>query len=183
MNDDGSINEQFEIANDEESWKGFGSRYMELKPKIALGVWTTGKFLSFCADNRSWIRQCLSGKLNWILNCHWQYALSWLHSLVSWIFFKVLFAIVSSSIMPVSSLISLAKDDSTVDLACSVAAVPADMNSSLHLYTGDATLYFQQISAMVEEFESTSIKILAFSSFILCVPKPTISSPLEWGED
>ena len=46
MNDDGSINEQYEIANDEESWKGFGSRYMELKPEIALEVSTTGKYVA-----------------------------------------------------------------------------------------------------------------------------------------
>ena len=44
MNDDGSINEQYEIANDEESWKGFGSRYIELKPEIALEVSTTRKY-------------------------------------------------------------------------------------------------------------------------------------------
>jgi len=46
MNDDGSINEQYEIANDEESWKGFGSRYLELKPEIALEVSTTGKYVA-----------------------------------------------------------------------------------------------------------------------------------------
>ena len=46
MNDDGSINEQYEIANDEESWKGFGSRYIELKPEIALEVSTTGKYFA-----------------------------------------------------------------------------------------------------------------------------------------
>ncbi|MCL5439410.1 MAG: IS110 family transposase [Candidatus Thermoplasmatota archaeon] len=46
MNDDGSINEQYEIANDEESWKAFGSRYMELKPEIALEVSTTGKYVA-----------------------------------------------------------------------------------------------------------------------------------------
>ncbi len=46
MNDDGSINEQFEIANDEESWKAFGSRCMELKPEIALEVSTTDKYVA-----------------------------------------------------------------------------------------------------------------------------------------
>ena len=46
LNDDGSINEQYEIANDEESWKGFGSRYLELKPEIALEISTTGKYVA-----------------------------------------------------------------------------------------------------------------------------------------
>ena len=46
MNDDGSINEQYEIANDEESWKGFGSRYLDLKPEIALEVSTSGKYIA-----------------------------------------------------------------------------------------------------------------------------------------
>ena len=43
----------------------------------------------------------------------------------------------------------------------------------------DATLYLRQISDIVEELESTSITILAFSSFVRYVPLPTISSPLE----
>ena len=38
-------------------------------------------------------------------------------------------------------------------------------------------------TAMVEELESTSMTILAFSSFVLYVPFHTISSPLELGGD
>jgi hypothetical protein len=48
-----------------------------------------------------------------------------------------------------------------------MAVVPPAMNSSLHLYSADeATLYFLQISDIVEEFERTSMTILAFSSFV-----------------
>ena len=46
MKDDGSINEQYEIANDEESWKGIGSRYLNLKPEIALEISTSGKYVA-----------------------------------------------------------------------------------------------------------------------------------------
>lgn len=93
------------------------------------------------------------------------------HSSLNEFFFKVSFAIVSSPIMTLSSLISLVRDASVVDLPCSIAAVPADMNSFLHLYTAeDATLYLRQISDIVEEFESTSITILTFSRYISVSP-------------
>ena len=55
------------------------------------------------------------------------------------------------------------RDDSTVDLPCSIAAVPAEMNSFLHLDTADdATLYLRQIPDIVEEPENTSMTILAY---------------------
>ena len=46
LREDGSINEQYEIANSEESWMEFRSRYLHLKPEIALEVSTSGKYVA-----------------------------------------------------------------------------------------------------------------------------------------
>jgi hypothetical protein len=66
------------------------------------------------------------------------------------------------------------------DMPHPIAAVPTDMNLSLHLnMADDAALYFRQIYDIVEKLESNSMTILAFSSFVLYVLQRTISSPLE----
>ena len=46
MNDDESINEQYEIANAVGSWKNFRDRFIEQKPEIALEISTTGKHVA-----------------------------------------------------------------------------------------------------------------------------------------
>ena len=46
MENDGTIGEQYEIANNEESWNAFRDRYFDLKPEIALEVSTTGKYVA-----------------------------------------------------------------------------------------------------------------------------------------
>ncbi len=46
MNEDGSIGEQYEIENTEDSWEDFRSRYLDLRPEIALEVSTSGKYVA-----------------------------------------------------------------------------------------------------------------------------------------
>ena len=46
MKEDGSIGEQYEIRNEEESWNEFKKRYLSVKPEIALEVSTTGKYVA-----------------------------------------------------------------------------------------------------------------------------------------
>ncbi|MEM3191261.1 MAG: hypothetical protein QXW80_06690 [Candidatus Micrarchaeia archaeon] len=43
MKKDGSVTEQYEIANTEESLNVFRERYIKTRPEIALEVSTTGK--------------------------------------------------------------------------------------------------------------------------------------------
>ena len=65
-----------------------------------------------------------------------------------------------------------------------IAAVPTDMNLSLHLnMADDAALYFRQIYDIVEKLESNSMTILVFSSFVRHVPLPTKFSPHERERD
>lgn len=46
LDDDGNIMEQYEIANTDDSWTEFGTRYLCMKPEIALEVSTTGKYIA-----------------------------------------------------------------------------------------------------------------------------------------
>lgn len=46
LREDGSINEQYEFANAEESWVEFKSRYLDMRPEIALEVSTSGKYVA-----------------------------------------------------------------------------------------------------------------------------------------
>ena len=46
LNEDGSIGEQYEIANSEDSWMKFRERYLSMKPEIALEVSTSGKYVA-----------------------------------------------------------------------------------------------------------------------------------------
>ena len=46
MEQNGDLKEQYEIANTEDSWKEFGSRYIDRKPEIALEVSTSGKYVA-----------------------------------------------------------------------------------------------------------------------------------------
>lgn len=46
MNEDGSVGEQYEIANSEDSWMKFRERYLPMKPEIALEVSTSGKYVA-----------------------------------------------------------------------------------------------------------------------------------------
>ena len=73
--------------------------------------------LSFCADNRSSIWKHLQDGQICIWGCYLKRDHSLLPTLCRMNFFKVSFAIVSSPIMPFSSLFSLVRDASTVDPA------------------------------------------------------------------
>ena len=46
LKEDGSIGEQYEFKNSEESWLEFKKRYIVLKPEIALEVSTSGKYVA-----------------------------------------------------------------------------------------------------------------------------------------
>lgn len=46
MESNGTVGEQYEIMNSENAWDVFRSRYMDLKPEIALEVSTTGKYVA-----------------------------------------------------------------------------------------------------------------------------------------
>lgn len=52
MKEDESVDEQYEIKNDDGSWNTFRERYLGAKPGIALEVSTTGKYVArLLADN------------------------------------------------------------------------------------------------------------------------------------
>lgn len=46
MKEDGSISEQYEIGNDRDAWITFRERYLSEKPKIALEVSSSGKYVT-----------------------------------------------------------------------------------------------------------------------------------------
>lgn len=46
MKEDGGIGEQYEMANAEDSWAEFRTRYLYLKPEISLEVSTSGKYVA-----------------------------------------------------------------------------------------------------------------------------------------
>ena len=46
LNEDGNINEQYEMANSEDCWNEFKDRYIRQKPEIALEVSTSGKYVT-----------------------------------------------------------------------------------------------------------------------------------------
>ena len=46
MEDNGNVNEQYEIKNDESSWIDFRERYLSKDPEISLEVSTSGKYVA-----------------------------------------------------------------------------------------------------------------------------------------
>ena len=46
MEEDGSVIENYEIENSEESWNAFTERYLSMKPEIALEQSTSGKYVA-----------------------------------------------------------------------------------------------------------------------------------------
>ena len=46
MNEEGNVCESFEIENTESALEGFKSRYLDLRPEIALEVSTSGKYIA-----------------------------------------------------------------------------------------------------------------------------------------
>ena len=46
MEDNGNVNEQYEIKNDEPSWIDFRERYLSKDPEISLEVSTSGKYVA-----------------------------------------------------------------------------------------------------------------------------------------
>ena len=46
MEDNGNVNEQYEIKNDESSWIDFRERYLSKDPEISLAVSTSGKYVA-----------------------------------------------------------------------------------------------------------------------------------------
>ena len=46
MEEDGTIRENYEIENSEESWNKFVERYLSTKPEIALEQSTSGKYVA-----------------------------------------------------------------------------------------------------------------------------------------
>lgn len=46
LNEDGSVNEQYDFANNEKQWNEFKDHYLSLRPEIALEISTSGKYVA-----------------------------------------------------------------------------------------------------------------------------------------
>jgi len=46
LEEDGEVLEQYEMANNDEEWRKFREKYMELKPDIAMEMSTSGKYIA-----------------------------------------------------------------------------------------------------------------------------------------